>query len=476
MNVILVQKEPLAHMGLMCIQAFVKQMGHQCEIMVADLERNILASLSQKSPGLIGFYGYVGNEGWIRNLSRKIKEKTKFPIIVGGPCPTVSPERINEKYIDYLCRGEGELGIRDLLQYLEGGPKNIKSKKNIVFIQEKRQGLKDFYPLISDLDVLPFPDFSSYLKYPRMYRFYREAYPIMTGRGCPFKCSYCINNRISFLYRGNGKYVRKRSPEVVIGEMKYARRMYGVERYLIEDENFITDRKWLENFIELYQEEIRLPFVCSVMGALLDTDVISMLKEGGCTGVKLGVEVGNEDIRKILLKKQISNEELETVVKKLQQCKIRVQTFNMVGLPGTDIKDDLKTFCFNLSLGPDFAWCSIFQPYPGTEIACRYIKEEEMSKMEFNESYFLNSPMPIPRRRDIENLQKLMGIGIKLKLPSWAIKRLIRLPLTGLYHLLFRIHFAFGIRQIMHISLFTFLGLGMRLRKNYMILKKRRHS
>ena len=88
-----------------------------------------------------------------------------------------------------------------------------------------------------------------------------------------------------------------------------------------------------------------------------------------CTHVAMGIECGNNEVAKKVLKRNTSNERIIEAVRILKKNKIKLMTQNLIGLPiPNPTKVDFDTLDFNIKLKPHFGWASILYPYPGTEI------------------------------------------------------------------------------------------------------------
>src|SRR5207245_532111 len=112
------------------------------------------------------------------------------------------------------------------------------------------------------------------------------------------------------MYDGLGKYVRYRSPENVIEEIRQVQSKYGIRTVGFIDDTFTTNRKWLLRFLEIYREEIKLPFTCLVRANELKEHVAEALGKSGCRYVSFGIEVGNENIRNNILARHMTDEQI----------------------------------------------------------------------------------------------------------------------------------------------------------------------
>lgn len=142
--------------------------------------------------------------------------------------------------------------------------------------------------LIEDLNTLPFPDRSVY--YQR-YDFLKN-YPakhFMSGRGCPFGCSFCFNHQLLKIYHNKGRYVRRKSPGYFISEIEEVKKRYGFKVAIFDDDIFAVNAGWLNDFIPAFRKRVGVPFACCIRVDVISEEIIKLLKEGGCFRRPLGL-------------------------------------------------------------------------------------------------------------------------------------------------------------------------------------------
>jgi radical SAM superfamily enzyme YgiQ (UPF0313 family) len=382
-------------------------------------------------------------------IGKKIRKKFKKTIICGGPHPTFYPEVINENYLDAICVGEGEEALLEFVNALEKGKSIIKIKN--FFIKKNGKIYKNnLRPLIKNLDSIPFPDRIIYFKYDflknRKNEINSAGSAVVTSRGCPFNCSFCFNKAYKKLYKYKGEIFRRRSVSNVIEEIKSLKKEYKDLRHIIFlDDIFTLQKKWINKFLKEYKKNINLPFSFNTRFDLIDEKLIKKLKDANCFSIRLGIESGNENLRNNVLNKKITNEQIIKYSELIKKYGIKLQTYNILGIPGESLEDALDTFNLNKKIRPIYAFCSLLHPYPGTEIFEYAIKRGYINKMfhfkNLGYSYFTGDiPFKIENKKEICNLQKIFQLGVFLKLPTKLIKFLIKLPLTRFYELILGIN------------------------------------
>lgn len=317
------------------------------------------------SPDLLAFSSTTNEYPAVCRTAHLLRGVLKVPVIVGGIHPTSLPERvIANPDIDIICRGEGERAIVELADRMERGvsfddiPNLWIRKPNGDTV---RNGIGD---LIGDLDSLPFPDKRSFFEYGC----FRELVMVISGRGCPFSCSYCHNNVCRRMYRGKGSYIRRRSPRNVVDELKQHMRDFGSRRVSFQDDLFVMDRKWLEEFAELYLAEVALPFSCNAFPTLIDEETVTLLGRMGCMDLFVGIDAGNEQLRREILKRETPDAEIRRNIAIVRKHRIPLELSVVFGFPGETPEMMWETVNLVNDLRPSAVQSHILYPFPDTEV------------------------------------------------------------------------------------------------------------
>ncbi len=139
------------------------------------------------------------------------------------------------------------------------------------------------------------------------------------------------------------------------------------------DDSFAANREWLVELVRalLARRGSSVALQANIRADLVTDELCAALGEYGADKLRLriAVETGNEEYRRRILKKNISDDELVGAADTLNRYGIDFVTYNMLGLPGESYEEALETLRFNCRLKPALALCFIFQPFPGTELA-----------------------------------------------------------------------------------------------------------
>lgn len=412
--------EPL---GIMYVASVIKKAGHEAELVLTS--ENLEEKVQKYQPNFVCYSIMTGDQDFYDSVNKKLKQKHKFFSIAGGPHPTFFPEMLASSSFDAICLGEGENALDEFL-------KNPSSKNIPNFWFKSSEGIikNPVQSLIEDLDEIPSPDREVVFKYKGI----REG-PIkhfIASRGCPYNCSYCFNEAYSELYGEKGKRVRFRSVDALIREIEDVISISPTKFIYFQDDIFILKRNWIEEFAEKYKQRISLPFHCHTRANLVTEEIAKTLEYAGCYSAHIAAESGNEKIRREILNRNMSNEQIYNAVSLLKKYNIKIMLQNILGLPFTSLKNDFETLELNIKCQPDYAWASIFQPYPRTELGDRCVREGVYTGdfFDIDSNFFDKSILNIKNKNEIANLQKLFAITVKYPqlYYSGLLNKLIELP------------------------------------------------
>ena len=357
--------------GLSYMGAVLKKEGFVVEYLslLNDRDRVDLYDIIKKdSPLIIGFSVTSSQLVHLKKTVLGIRSFCGSFIVCGGPHPTLRPDCLEEiPGVDAIVIGEGEYPLLELAKALVNNEDYsriqslwVNDNGNII-----RNGVR---PLIEDLDSLPFPDIESQiLRQQGLYRGNMIQMRFIFSRGCPFECSYCCNKAISDVYPNSGKYFRQRSPINAIKEIENAEKKIGFNSIVFDDDCFTLNKKWFYEFIELYEKRFKYPFRCNLRVGTVDEDMMIRLKKAGASFVGIGIEHGNEEFRANVLKKRITNKQIEDTFSLIRKHGISHADFIMVGFPNETVGlfRDTVRLCRKIGARGNI---SIFYPYPGTEL------------------------------------------------------------------------------------------------------------
>lgn len=440
--------------GIAALAACLEKAGHEADVLLMSHCGDLPKEIESYGPGLIGFSALTGAHEELMELGRFIKANTDIPTIMGGPHATYYAEEIAaEDGMDFICRGEGEEPIVELVERLSRG-ENATAVSNIWAHTPDGWIKNDLGLLVENLDARPIPKREIYYKYDFLRKMPLKR--LVTGIGCPYPCSFCHSILLKREYEGKGKFVRRKSVQRVIDEVLYIKKYAPLRRVHFSDDTFTLNTKWLEEFAEKYPSQAGVPFTCN---ARLDCklDAIDLLAAAGCGGVQLGFESGSQRIRREYLKKGWSNEQATEVVRRFKKRGIKTLATNMVALPGETMEDAVSTVHWNAKLDFDYTRCNVFMPFPRLDLT-RIAQDQGLLEYGFGlkdyKSDALNPVFNKEHSDELVNLANLFYLAVKSAwLRGFILKHLIRLKPNKLFDFigrlnLFQEYFFFDMRPL----------------------------
>ncbi|MFH1189217.1 MAG: radical SAM protein [Candidatus Omnitrophota bacterium] len=364
--------------GISYISSLLKQKGHSTRLAVLSRllgprnKRVIDGMLSGYKPDLVCFTSVSTEYPFIVRIARYVRER--FPgtyLIIGGPHVSLNPESAMREAFDAVCIGEGEYPALELAAQLERGvePSGI---KNLWFKKGARVEKNPVRPFLQDLDALPMPDREMWREWTSDKPDVRH--PVLLGRGCPFECTYCCNHALKAL--AQGPYVRFRLTEKILGEIKEIISLApGVKSIYLEVETIGADKAWALDLCDKLAElnaalDIPVSYGTNLrIAPNVDLETLfSAFEKSNFTTVNIGVESGSERVRREILNRHYSNKDIVRAAGLAREHKLKVNFYNLIGVPGETAEDFKETIKINRECLPDKAYAHIFYPYPGTKL------------------------------------------------------------------------------------------------------------
>lgn len=326
---------------------------------------------------LITCYKYVK---WLNNLIKKIKPEAK--IIIGGGIGTSIPKIALEKLrADIVVVGEGEETIVELMDYFNKKRK-IESIKGIYYWKNKKIKSTKLRERIKNLDELPLPAWELfpmqiYLKnamneVPDIKKI-GNGIDIVTGRGCPYHCTYCYDPL------GHSRTIR--SVEKVVEELSILKKRYGVSYFFFTDPCFVMDKQWVHELCDaIIKKRLNIKWASSARVNLVDEKVLRKMKEAGCLALNYGIESGSQRMLDIM-KKGVTVEQASKAIKMTREAGIKDWLSFIIGFPEETEEDIEETAKFCIKNDVHLVSLFFATAYPGTELY-EQVKRKGMIKDE----------------------------------------------------------------------------------------------
>ena len=360
-----VLSEPRLHeqFSIMSLSASLKRSGHATSLVYFQDDplnrRKILDALEKDSPDIVALSFMSTDKDHYLSLARAIKDRMRVTLLAGGPGVTFDArlQSAQDSPFDALCLGEGD---RAFVDFVNGSGRNN-------FITPGSGEPPELLDLIDPMDQLPFADRG--IVYDRD-DFLRNSKIKMfiSGRGCPYLCTYCFNHKFNEMYRGRGRVIRHKSVDYFLEEIRQVMSDYPMEGIIFEDDIFIIDKPWFSEFCEKYPGRIGLPYTCYVRPNLVTQETARLLKVSGCYSARVAIECGNAGLRNKVLKRYLYDSQILNACRMLREQGIKVGTINILGLPTETVDHLEETLALNIACRPDHVSANLFMPIPGVEL------------------------------------------------------------------------------------------------------------
>lgn len=364
---------PNLPIGLAYLAAVIEKDGHELKVfdcLALGLDhKNLGNEFVAYQPDVVGITSVTPTVNSTLLTAKITKENAPNAIVVlGGPHATFLDREVltEEPTVDVVVRGEGEVTVIDLFSKLFGSG-DLQSVAGISFRKNGEIIRTADRPFIQNLDDLPYPAYK-YFALKQYHFFGKTILPILTSRGCPFQCSYCVSSRMA------GKEFRARDPIKVVDELVWLKNNHEVGAFSFYDDAFTYDKeRAIKICEEMRKRKIGIPWDCQTRVDCISKEVLTAMKAANCQLVSFGAESG---CQKILdsVNKRTTVELNEKAIKMAKDVGLSVAMSVIIGYPG-ETKESLKqTFDFVRRTQPDYVYLCLATPYPGTHMSS-YLQE-----------------------------------------------------------------------------------------------------
>jgi len=370
--------------GIAAMSGVLKARGHDVGLIhVCDnlwelpTTEQVLEKIDAFKPDVVGFSVMSQQYPWVKGISTALRaRRPELPQAIGGVHCTMVPEEVTaDDLFEWVFVGECDDAFPDLVDRLGSGGNLFDVPNTRVPKRFSPTGdvIRNPVGAFPDLAALPETDYELF-DIKHIVETKNGWMGLITSRGCPYKCTYCFNKEIVDLYKEEGgaksmkEYLRAYPTDRMIEEIATLKRNHpGIRTLIIDDDLFTLNKKYVMEFTAAYKASgIGLPYVVNAHVQCFDDAMGKALSESGCIIVKYGLESGSERVRRDVLWRYMTNEQIEQTTAIAHRYGLHTSAFIMIGLPNESREEVYETLrmCAKVKMGR-FRW-AIFYPFPGT--------------------------------------------------------------------------------------------------------------
>ncbi|MEU1256322.1 radical SAM protein [Streptomyces chartreusis] len=377
-------------LGLLCIASPLKVHGHPAVVVDLEYEHRIgafepsdadwleqtCARFLADDPDILGLTCLADTLPSCLLIGREIKRlRPDVTVVLGGPGTFgVFPDALPRfaDCVDFVCRGEGELAITALADAIADGadPAGVRG----FWSCKNGQAVSSGPQPTTNLNLVPMPAYDAVPMGDYIRLSTPHIFDVHIGSGCTYSCKFCMTS--TFWDRD----FRIKDPAVILDELRFLHRTYGVTQFNFLHDNFANKRTYLDEFVSYFSEHNDMfEWGCAVRPDNVNPSLLRRMADAGCFNIFCGTDAGSEKILKAMLKMPSTKRTYE-FFRSAQEVGIQFETNTIVGYPdesAEDLEKALEVVFDAIAYGAVNSDLSVLQPLPGAEITDEYRAELE---------------------------------------------------------------------------------------------------
>jgi len=387
-------------MGLAYIAAVLEKEGYQVEVYNQDMhhypDEHLTEYLNTNKFDVVGVSVIAGYYQYkkLLSISEAINKSKNRPFyILGGYGPSPEPKYFIEKTkADVVVIGEGEETAVELFDAI-ANRNPLHNIKGIAFKDGEEIIVNDRRPLIEDINSIAWPAYHKFpIEYYRLMPLPKKgatdfALPMMSGRGCTFKCTFCYRMDTGF---------RARNADDLLEEVKYLNKEYGINRFTFQDDLLMVSVVRTEDICAAFERaNLNVQWDCNGRLNYARSDLLQRMRKCGCVYINYGIESMDGEVLKNM-RKGLRPEQIVKGIEATLEVGISPGLNFIFGNIGDNRKTIQKTVDFLLKYD-DFSERRTLKPvtpYPGSPLYYDAINKGLLGGVEdFYENKHLNSDL-----------------------------------------------------------------------------------
>ncbi|MFF1401085.1 B12-binding domain-containing radical SAM protein [Streptomyces sp. NPDC058287] len=377
-------------LGLLCIASPLMAHGHPTVVVDLEYEHRIgafepsdadwldqtCARFLAADPDIVGLTCLADTLPACLLIGREVKRlRPDVTVVLGGPGTFgVFPDALPRfaDCVDFVCRGEGELAITALADAIADGGDTAEVRG--FWSCKNGQAVSSGPQPTTNLNLVPMPAYDAVPMGDYIRLSTPHIFDVHIGSGCTYSCKFCMTS--TFWDRD----FRIKDPAVILDELRFLHRTYGVTQFNFLHDNFANKRTYLDEFVSYFSEHNDMfEWGCAVRPDNVNPSLLRRMADAGCFNIFCGTDAGSEKILKAMLKMPSTKRTYE-FFRSAKEVGIQFETNTIVGYPdesAEDLEKALEVVFDAIAYGAVNSDLSVLQPLPGAEITDEYRTELE---------------------------------------------------------------------------------------------------
>ncbi|MBF0318870.1 MAG: radical SAM protein [Nitrospirae bacterium] len=345
---------PIPRVGAVLLSTILRDRAHNVRVYIEDIAKPDWKFVEKSD--IVCISTITSTVHYAYAMADRLRKLGAIVVMGGAHTTFMSDEAMG--HADFVIRGEGDISLPALVDYIETGTPAIESIGGLTY--RNTGGAIVHNPpgeFVRDLDTLPLPDFGLVHRWKNS-----NILPVATSRGCAFNCRFCL---VSPMF---GRKYRFRSVDSVMGELINRVKVSNSPIFFVDD-NFAANRKRAKLILK-GMNEIGLKPRWSAMvrpDIAKDGELLKAIADTGKPTVCIGFESINPESLKEYEKKQTLQDNI-TSIKEIKSHGIKIHGMFVFGGDSDTVETIHRTTDFATTMGIDSVQYMILTPLPGTKI------------------------------------------------------------------------------------------------------------
>jgi anaerobic magnesium-protoporphyrin IX monomethyl ester cyclase len=360
-------REPRPWLGILSVAASLQRACPWVEMRFLDCLAHdytlddLKAAVAEFQPDLVGMTCLTFTYRDCLHSAAAVKSVSpRTQVCLGGFHLSLFPSQtLAQKVVDYVVVGEGEKTFAELVDALRRPGTPLDGIAGLGFKRDGQSQLNPPREPVADLDEIPHPDYecTDVHNYSHVLG-HGVNLALESSRGCPFNCMFCDVRRTKFRYR---------SPKRILDATE---RLYkkGVRSFFFVDDNFTVNKHRAVEFCEgLISRGLKIDFKVSSRVDTVDEEMLTRLRDAGCSRISLGVE-SSQQKNLDFLKKGVTVAQIVKTLETAKRVGLPVFAYIILGFPRQTRQEMLDEVTFVKQHGIEYVSFSVLTVYPKTEL------------------------------------------------------------------------------------------------------------